>query len=181
MHQTRLFRTIAGILVVTLALVRPSAGQGSDAFPYFTTYSGRAYDVSYNARSLLLNGEPALFLSGSVHLARVPRAEWKTTFAHMRDAGLNMMETYGTFISIAHDGSTAAAMLDNVCLSPCDFAPVHLRAAYKERRATRSLYQPCRRGASRALREEILEPWMNSAFLQLSSCVRVRAATRQFA
>jgi hypothetical protein len=70
------------------------AGALASGFPSFSDFQGEKYSVTYNNRSVLLNGEPALFLSGSVHPPRSTPAMWPGIFSQMRENGLNMVEVY---------------------------------------------------------------------------------------
>lgn len=55
---------------------------------------GRPYNVSYDSRALLINGERVLLQSGSVHYPRSSVAMWKSILAQAKAHGLNMIETY---------------------------------------------------------------------------------------
>ena len=50
--------------------------------------------VTYDQRSLLLNGSRQLLLSGAVHYPRVPRSEWNNVFALAKELHLNTIQTY---------------------------------------------------------------------------------------
>jgi hypothetical protein len=39
-------------------------------FPFYSSYAGKPYTVSYEKRSLRLNDQPVLFVSGSIHYPR---------------------------------------------------------------------------------------------------------------
>jgi hypothetical protein len=64
------------------------------SFPSYLTYAGRPYNVSYNARSLLLNDLPVLFVSGSLHYPRSTPGMWPTLMQQAVLDGLNMVEVY---------------------------------------------------------------------------------------
>jgi len=63
-------------------------------FPSFTDYSGTPYEVSFDSRSLLLDGERALFLSGSIHGPRGTPALWEAALDDAVEQGLNMIQVY---------------------------------------------------------------------------------------
>jgi beta-galactosidase len=50
--------------------------------------------VSYDHRALLIDGERTLVLSGAVHYPRSTPAMWPGILRHMRQSGLNTVETY---------------------------------------------------------------------------------------
>ena len=53
-----------------------------------------APSVSYDARSLILNGERAFTLSGSIHYQRVLPADWPRVLQLAVEMGLNSVQTY---------------------------------------------------------------------------------------
>ena len=82
-------------LVAILVLVAlPVPGSHADGFLTFDAMRGQAYNVSFDGRSLLLNDERTLFLSGAVHYPRVTPALWPLLAATAKSFGLNMIETY---------------------------------------------------------------------------------------
>ena len=50
--------------------------------------------ISYNQRSFIINGQPKLLLSGSVHYTRVPPKDWDHVFKLAKSLGLNCIQTY---------------------------------------------------------------------------------------
>ena len=60
----------------------------------YSDLQGRAFNVTYDKRSMLLDGVPALFLSGSVHPPRSTPGTWDTVLAQAAADGLNMVEVY---------------------------------------------------------------------------------------
>lgn len=50
--------------------------------------------VQYDPRSFLIHGRRRLLISGEVHYARSPRAEWPDLLDHSRECGLNTIATY---------------------------------------------------------------------------------------
>ena len=55
---------------------------------------GRGYDVSYDNRSFVIDGQRTLLLSGAVHYPRVDLGEWSKVLRLMREDGLNAVQTY---------------------------------------------------------------------------------------
>ena len=55
---------------------------------------GLPYNVSYDSRALLINGQRTLLQSGSVHYPRAPPAMWPSVIQQAKVHGLNMIETY---------------------------------------------------------------------------------------
>ncbi|MBZ0172037.1 MAG: beta-galactosidase, partial [Phycisphaerales bacterium] len=49
--------------------------------------------VTYDGRSFMLDGRRVWIVGGSIHYARLPRAEWAGRIAAARQAGLNTVET----------------------------------------------------------------------------------------
>lgn len=55
------------LLLAILAIVTADIDHG---YIKYSDLAGKPYEVTYNKRSLLINGKPSLFLSGSVHPPR---------------------------------------------------------------------------------------------------------------
>jgi beta-galactosidase len=66
----------------------------SSSFPVYSDYQAKPYTVSYNNRAILLNNEPVLFVSGSIHYPRSTPAMWPQLLQQAREDGLNMVEIY---------------------------------------------------------------------------------------
>ncbi|KMT01405.1 hypothetical protein BVRB_9g214140 [Beta vulgaris subsp. vulgaris] len=54
----------------------------------------RFSDVTYDSRSLVINGNRELLYSGSVHYPRVPVEEWENILDKCKEGGLNVIQTY---------------------------------------------------------------------------------------
>jgi len=52
------------------------------------------YTVSYTNRSLLINDQPALFVSGSIHYPRFSPGQWPIILEQTRQDSLNLIEVY---------------------------------------------------------------------------------------
>jgi len=64
-------------------------------FPSFWTYGGSGpMNVTYDSRSIVINGERALFLSGSMHPVRATKATWEAALDEAVRHGLNMVTIY---------------------------------------------------------------------------------------
>ena len=79
--------------VALVALSLPGCLAASGLMTY-DAVRGQAYNVSFDGRSLLLNGERTIFLSGAVHYPRATPAMWPTLAGTASRFGLNMVETY---------------------------------------------------------------------------------------
>ena len=71
-----------------------SAATRTEIVRSYADLQGRPYNVSYNQRSMLVDGKPVLLLSGSAHYTRSTPAMWPSIFAKMKAAGLNAVESY---------------------------------------------------------------------------------------
>ena len=69
---------------------------------------GRPYNVTYDARSLLLAGKRLLSFSGSFHYVRSTPAMWPAIFASMKASGLNTVDSYVFWNYHVRSNSTAA-------------------------------------------------------------------------
>jgi hypothetical protein len=64
-----------------------------DITPY-ESVRGLPYSVTYDERSILINGQRTLLLSGSIHYPRASPTMWPQLMASARTAGLNTIQTY---------------------------------------------------------------------------------------
>jgi hypothetical protein len=71
-----------------------AVADASPAYPTYSSFGGRPYSVTYDNRSLMLNGQHALFISGSFHPPRGTPEMWKSWFANAKRNGLNAIEVY---------------------------------------------------------------------------------------
>ena len=81
-----------GCLVGAASAVTPTTSGGG--FLSYDDVKGEPYDVQFDGRSFYLSGERTLFLSGSVHPARIPVGEWHRTLRTLKSNGLNMVQIY---------------------------------------------------------------------------------------
>ncbi|XBI09808.1 hypothetical protein VPH35_137276 [Triticum aestivum] len=78
-------RLAAAAVIAVAALVA-----GGDA--YQLTKPGTV--ISYDRRSLMVDGQRDLFFSGSIHYPRSPFHEWPDLIARAKEGGLNVIESY---------------------------------------------------------------------------------------
>ena len=60
--------------------------------PDYSTFRGQPYNVSFDARSLLINGQRVFLTAGSTHYPRSTPDMWPDLFALFRAAGLNTLQ-----------------------------------------------------------------------------------------
>eukprot|EP00823_Brevimastigomonas_motovehiculus_P001192 TRINITY_DN11711_c0_g1_i1.p1 TRINITY_DN11711_c0_g1~~TRINITY_DN11711_c0_g1_i1.p1 ORF type:complete len:759 (+),score=144.26 TRINITY_DN11711_c0_g1_i1:32-2308(+) len=82
------------MFVLLLFFFYISHSSAKSGFLTFDELGGQPFSVNYNARSLLINNEPVLFLSGSLHYPRSTPGMWDSLMQQARDDGLNMLEVY---------------------------------------------------------------------------------------
>ena len=76
-------------LLVCLCLV---LGVLSVQAKYLAT--GKPYNVSYDHRAILFNGERTLLMSGSVHYPRSTPEMWPSILRQSKLSGVNLIQTY---------------------------------------------------------------------------------------
>ena len=64
----------------------------SVAFPAYKDFGGRSYNVTYDKRALMLDGNHVLFLSGAIHPPRGTPDDWDTWLEGATANGLNMVQ-----------------------------------------------------------------------------------------
>ena len=84
---------VLSLLAVTL-LTTTSVTTASPSYPLFSDMKGASYNVSYDKRALMLNGEHALFISGAVHPPRGSPNDWENWITLARENNLNMLQVY---------------------------------------------------------------------------------------
>ena len=89
----------------------PAFSTSEGAFLTFDDMKGAPYAVEYDGRSFAVGGQRTLWLSGSVHPARVPPGEWAGTLRQMRRNGLNMVQVY-VFWNAHEPAESGAAFSD---------------------------------------------------------------------
>lgn len=70
------------------------APPGAPGFPYFSTYKGKSLNVSYDGRSVIINGDRVLLFGGSMHPARATRQTWDMALDQAVQQGLNLVTIY---------------------------------------------------------------------------------------
>ena len=83
-------RTLCVLSLTVLAVTATSDG----IVRQFSDLGGKPYDVSYNVRSMKVDGKPVLLLSSSAHYPRSTPDMWPDIFAKMKASGLGAVESY---------------------------------------------------------------------------------------
>jgi hypothetical protein len=78
----------AGLVVGSAALLRAA----QPGLASFADYRGAPYTVTYDNRSLFLNGERSLFLSAGFHYPRFTPSQWDDVYAKAKSDGFNMIQ-----------------------------------------------------------------------------------------
>ncbi|GLT93472.1 hypothetical protein SLE2022_112640 [Rubroshorea leprosula] len=60
----------------------------------FFTFSSYAIEVTFDSKSLMLDGERKLIISGSIHYPRSTADMWPDLIKKAKEGGLNTIETY---------------------------------------------------------------------------------------
>jgi beta-galactosidase GanA len=55
---------------------------------------GKAYNVSYDSRSFIIDGRRSLLLGGAVHYPRIEPQRWHSVLQQMFDSGMNHVQIY---------------------------------------------------------------------------------------
>ena len=154
------------ILVLALVCLSalPASHAASATFPSYSSYAGRPYRVSYDARSIRLNDQPVMFMSGSIHYPRSTPGMWPGLMKAAAADGLNMIEIYvfwnyheqveGTFdwsergnLTLFLDAIKEAGLFANLRIGPyvCaewDYGGIPAWLAYKPSMRLRAYNQP---------------------------------------
>jgi hypothetical protein len=81
--------TAAAVLLLAAAALLAGAASGSK-----WTFTKKGSVVSYDERSLLIDGRRDLFFSGAIHYPRSPPEMWPKLLKIAKEGGLNTIETY---------------------------------------------------------------------------------------
>ncbi|MFD0507787.1 beta-galactosidase [Streptomyces chiangmaiensis] len=90
-------RTVLGGLgAATAAAVTTSGSLGAApaAAAPAAAVSGETDRVTYRDKQILVDGKPALVLSGEIHYFRLKREDWQSRLDKAKDTGLNAIATY---------------------------------------------------------------------------------------
>lgn len=92
-------------------------------FPSFWNYAtGRdPIDVTFDKRSILINGDRALFIGGSMHPSRATPETWEKALDLAVDNGLNLITVY--IIWAAHQPTTNSSLDFNLTPKPIGQSP----------------------------------------------------------
>ena len=80
--------------LLALAAAFAATAAASSSFASYGDLDGKPYAVSYDKRTITINGKHSLFLSGAVHPPRGTQAMWDGWFAAAKANGLNMLQVY---------------------------------------------------------------------------------------
>ena len=75
------------------------------AFPGVITYpslQGQPYSVTYDNRSLYINGQRSLFFSFGLHYTRATEAQWDDLLTKAVNDGYTMIQTYVFWNAVQH-------------------------------------------------------------------------------
>ena len=82
------------LLFGTVSATESNFTTSKGGFLSFDDVKGKPYEVDFDGRSFAVGGQRTLWVSGSVHPARVPPGEWLSTLQLMKSNGLNMVQIY---------------------------------------------------------------------------------------
>ena len=77
---------------ILLGVVGSSLASRSPGYLSYDDYRGTAFNVSYDGRSLIVDGARSLFISGATHPPRGTPEMWKGWMQAARENGLNMVQ-----------------------------------------------------------------------------------------
>ena len=130
----------------------PKVREDLPTFPSYRSYNCQPIKVSYDNRSLRLNNQPVLFLSGSMHPARATMSTWERALDEAVTNGLNMITMY-VFWSMHQSSGSSLSMnwtfAHSDASSPWDLASA-IRAV-----ASRGMFVHFRPGKTHVLYKEI--------------------------
>ena len=72
----------------------PKVREDIPSFPSYLSYNCQPIEVTYDKRSLRLNDQPVIFLSGSIHPARETATTWERALDQAVAGGMNMITMY---------------------------------------------------------------------------------------
>ena len=75
-------------------LAASAHAQTSGEFVTFESVRGRPYNVTYDARSFIVDGRRTVLLGGSVHYPRFTPGQWPDVLQKLKNDGLNHVEVY---------------------------------------------------------------------------------------
>lgn len=85
---------LAAVVIPSSSASANASPAASPAFPSYSSYAGKPYKVSYDNRSLRLNDQAVVFMSGSIHYPRSTPAMWPNLMKAAAADGMNMIEIY---------------------------------------------------------------------------------------
>lgn len=91
-HPYTMLRFWVVVLAIAEAHCAALTAPESNGLLYYTPAA--KHTVSFTERALVIDGTPALMLSGAVHYTRVHEEEWERVFELAVEMGLNCIQTY---------------------------------------------------------------------------------------
>ena len=76
--------------------------------------------ISYDARSLRIEGKPIFIYSGAFHYFRCPKELWRDRFERIKEAGFNAVETYVPWNWHEREGPSSTSDFSKIDLSDLD-------------------------------------------------------------
>ena len=107
--SSSLLLVLAVLLTLLVLLPTPTAAAPSATFPSYSSYAGKPYNVSYDNRSIRLNNQHVIFLSGSIHYPRSTPGMWPGLMQAAAADGLNMIEIYGASHTLSSSSCSPTA------------------------------------------------------------------------
>ena len=83
-------RTIMPLLLATAAHAAAAAG----GFRRYASFGGKPINVSYDKRSLMLDGQRSMFASVGLHYPRFSPGQWDDVLLKAKNDGFNTVQTY---------------------------------------------------------------------------------------
>ena len=80
-----------------------SADAPSGPYIWYDSVRGRPYNVSYDSRSFLIDGQRTLLLGGDIHYPRFAPYQWRDTLQKLKDDGMNHVQMYVFWNFHEHD------------------------------------------------------------------------------
>ncbi len=89
--KSKCFRVICLVSMIALQLAGSAARANDDIFPPLPAAKAT---IDFDGRGFIIHGKREFIASGSVHMGRLPRAQWRDTFLKLKAAGFNTVQTY---------------------------------------------------------------------------------------
>jgi beta-galactosidase len=80
-------------LLLCCTLVATTAIRNA-GFLFYSDVAGAPYSVTYDNRSLFIDGERTIFASAGIHYPRFTEGQWDDVILKAKNDGYNMIQTY---------------------------------------------------------------------------------------